>query len=82
MKEGAMPAITDYGLAKLLDDIPCSTSGEGTMNYRAPELLKHPAQRRSKASDVYALAGVLYAVSINCLTEFLFTYISLDAHLS
>jgi serine/threonine protein kinase len=62
MKEGDIPKITDYGLAKLLDSVPCSTSGDGTMNYRAPELL-NPAHRRSKASDIYALAGVCYAVS-------------------
>lgn len=47
-----------------MDEISSSTSGDGTINYRAPELLQIPPQRRSKASDVYALAGILYAVSI------------------
>jgi len=66
MRDGAIPKITDYGLAKLLDSVPCSTSGEGTMNYRAPELLKPTPDgqpgRRSKASDIYALAGICYAM--------------------
>ena len=67
MKEGAIPAITDYGLAKMMDEISCSTSGDGTLNYRAPELLRIPPQSRSKASDIYALGGILYAVSTSYL---------------
>lgn len=63
MRDAFSPAIIDYGLAKLQDDLPCSTSGQGTSNYRAAELISIPPSRRTKASDIWALAGVCYAVS-------------------
>jgi hypothetical protein len=62
-----VPKITDFGLAKKLDDATGLTATGvvlGTPSYMAPEQASGQAKQVSPAADVYALGGILYA----CLT--------------
>lgn len=65
------PKITDFGLAKLLDtelnedSIPFLTETDtilGTANYMAPEQAEGRSADISRATDVYALGAILYAL--------------------
>ncbi len=57
-----VPKITDFGLAKRLDDCGRTQSGgiKGTPCYMAPEQIQGPAQAIGPAVDVYALGVILY----------------------
>src|SRR5262249_21537879 len=58
-----VPKITDFGLAKLLDDIPGPTqSGDvlGTPSYMAPEQTEGKPGATGPATDVYGLGAILY----------------------
>ncbi len=58
-----VPKITDFGLAKCLDDEPGQTRSTailGTPNYMAPEQASGDSKRVGPATDVYALGGILY----------------------
>jgi serine/threonine protein kinase/WD40 repeat protein len=62
-----VPKITDFGLAKKLDDTTGLTATGvvlGTPSYMAPEQASGQAKQVGPAADVYALGAVLYA----CLT--------------
>jgi serine/threonine-protein kinase len=57
------PRVTDFGLAKCLEDAtPLTLSGEilGTPSYMAPEQAAGQAHRIEPRSDVYALGAILY----------------------
>jgi serine/threonine-protein kinase len=57
------PKITDFGLAKLLDDDAGPTRSEtllGTPSYMAPELAAGETTRAGPAADVYSLGAILY----------------------
>ncbi len=57
------PKITDFGLARLLDDEAALTlTGEalGTPSYMAPEQATGQAANRGATVDVYALGAILY----------------------
>jgi serine/threonine-protein kinase len=57
------PRVTDFGLAKSLEDgTPLTLSGEilGTPSYMAPEQAAGQASRIGPRSDVYALGAILY----------------------
>jgi tetratricopeptide (TPR) repeat protein len=59
----SMPKITDFGLAKRLDDESGQTaSGDilGTPSYMAPEQAAGKAAAVGPAADVYALGAILY----------------------
>jgi tetratricopeptide (TPR) repeat protein/tRNA A-37 threonylcarbamoyl transferase component Bud32 len=59
--------ITDFGLAKQLDDDSTKTESDaiiGTPNYMAPEQASSRAREIGPLSDVYALGAILY----ECLT--------------
>jgi serine/threonine-protein kinase len=60
------PKITDFGLAKKLDEAGQTTSGAvvGTPSYMAPEQAAGNLPAIGPASDVYALGAILY----ECLT--------------
>src|SRR6202007_462749 len=61
------PKITDFGLAKKLDDTAGQTqSGDivGTPSYMAPEQAGGKSKEIGPAADVYALGAILY----ECLT--------------
>ena len=61
--EGSVRAvITDFGLAKmtLAGDVHTTSSGGGTLDYMAPELLL--GERGSIASDIYALGVLLHVM--------------------
>jgi tetratricopeptide (TPR) repeat protein/tRNA A-37 threonylcarbamoyl transferase component Bud32 len=60
------PKITDFGLAKKLDEAGCTQAGAimGTPSYMAPEQARGDPKRVGPAADVYALGAVLY----ECLT--------------
>jgi serine/threonine-protein kinase len=61
------PTVTDFGLAKLLDDaaeLTASQATVGTVGYMAPEQAAGRASDISRRTDVYALGVVLY----ECLT--------------
>jgi len=51
--------VADFGLAKVLDDVPLSHTGSmvGTLRYMAPEQLNGQAEARS---DIYSLGLTLY----------------------
>jgi WD40 repeat protein len=62
-----VPKITDFGLAKCLDeDLPSTQSGAvlGTPSYMAPEQAAGRTEEVGAAADIYALGAVLY----ECLT--------------
>lgn len=60
------PKITDFGLAKKLDDAGQTHSGAvmGTPSYMAPEQAAGRTQQIGPSADIYALGAILY----ECLT--------------
>ena len=72
---GSAAMLTDFGSARLLEDLaatvpelPLSTLGTlergGTPRWRAPELFGRRAQRPSPASDVYSFGVLMYEVGV------------------
>jgi WD40 repeat protein len=64
---GTIPKITDFGLAKKLDDSTGPTqSGDvlGTPSYMAPEQALGHAHAVGPPSDIYALGAILYEVLV------------------
>jgi hypothetical protein len=61
-----LPKITDFGLARNLDEAGQTQTGSimGTPSYMAPEQAEGRAQAIGPAADVYALGAILY----ECLT--------------
>jgi serine/threonine-protein kinase len=61
-----IPKITDFGLARKLDDPGLTQSGAivGTPSYMAPEQARGQSKAVGPAADIYALGAVLY----ECLT--------------
>ena len=57
--EAGEPYLTDFGLAKLTDDVDLTESGDfiGTLRYASPEQLQGRCDERS---DVYSLGATLY----------------------
>jgi WD40 repeat protein/tRNA A-37 threonylcarbamoyl transferase component Bud32 len=56
------PKITDFGLAKLLDQPDCTETGRilGTPGYMAPEQARGQSKAVGPAADIYALGAILY----------------------
>jgi serine/threonine protein kinase/WD40 repeat protein/tetratricopeptide (TPR) repeat protein len=56
------PKITDFGLAKRLDEVGQTQTGQvlGTPSYMAPEQARGQHRAISPATDVYALGAILY----------------------
>jgi WD40 repeat protein len=61
-----VPKVTDFGLAKRLDEVGQTPSGAvmGTPSYMAPEQAGGNSQQVGPLADVYALGAILY----ECLT--------------
>ena len=62
MKDGKIPMVTDFGLAKLVDSDTALTQDDtamGTMNYMAPEQFRDAASV-TVAADIYSLGTMLY----------------------
>src|SRR5471030_436405 len=66
LTEAGVPKITDFGLAKKLDEAGQTHSGAimGTPSYMAPEQAAGKSEVIGPAADVYALGALLY----ECLT--------------
>ena len=67
LTEDGTPKITDFGLAKKLDDLGGSTNADvivGTPSYMAPEQACGESILAGPATDVYSLGAILY----ECLT--------------
>jgi WD40 repeat protein len=62
LAEDGTPKITDFGLAKKLDDAGQTLSGAivGTPSYMAPEQATGKGKEVGPAADVYALGAILY----------------------
>ncbi len=60
--ENGVPKITDFGLAKKLDEAGQTQSGAimGTPSYMAPEQAKGQTKEIGPAADVYSLGAMLY----------------------
>jgi tRNA A-37 threonylcarbamoyl transferase component Bud32 len=60
--EDGTPKITDFGLAKKLDDVGQTQSGAimGTPSYMAPEQAGGAGKHLGAAADIYALGAILY----------------------
>jgi serine/threonine-protein kinase len=64
-----VPKVTDFGLAKHLDDDSGGTlSGAilGTPSYMAPEQAAGQTKEIGPLSDVYALGAILYEILTGC----------------
>src|SRR5207247_3313396 len=63
---GGRPKVTDFGLARKLDEAGQTASGAilGTPSYMAPEQAAGNGREVGPACDVYALGAILY----ECLT--------------
>ena len=62
MKDGTVPMVTDFGLAKLVDSDTALTQDDtamGTMSYMAPEQFRDAASVTISA-DIYSLGSMLY----------------------
>jgi eukaryotic-like serine/threonine-protein kinase len=61
LKNGT-PKITDFGLAKKLDDVGQTQSGAimGTPSYMAPEQAGGETKKMGPPADIYALGAILY----------------------
>jgi formylglycine-generating enzyme required for sulfatase activity/tRNA A-37 threonylcarbamoyl transferase component Bud32 len=66
LAEGGAPKVTDFGLAKKLDEAGQTATGAvmGTPSYMAPEQAEARKGQLGPLADVYALGAVLY----ECLT--------------
>src|SRR5262249_36161388 len=66
LAEDGTPKVTDFGLAKKLDEAGQTHSGAivGTPSYMAPEQAQGKSKEIGPACDVYALGAILY----ECLT--------------
>jgi len=66
LQKGIVPKITDFGLAKKLDEASQTASGAvmGTPSYMAPEQACGDTKMFGPHTDVYALGAILY----QCLT--------------
>jgi tetratricopeptide (TPR) repeat protein len=62
LTEDGTPKITDFGLAKKLDEIGRTSTGSilGTPSYMAPEQAGGQSKEIGPAVDVYALGAILY----------------------
>ncbi len=62
LTEDGEPKITDFGLAKQLEDPSHTQTGQllGTPHYMAPEQAAGEQQQVGPATDVYALGAILY----------------------
>jgi len=58
------PRVTDFGLAKLTDEISLSSAGErvGTLRYMSPEQIEGRREDIDRRSDVFSLGAMLYEV--------------------
>ncbi len=66
MAEDGAPKVTDFGLAKRMDEVGLTVTGAvmGTPSYMAPEQAGGKSKEIGPACDVYALGAILY----ECLT--------------
>ncbi len=66
LSEEGTPKVTDFGLAKKLDETGMTESGAvmGTPSYMAPEQALGKGKEAGRTTDVYALGAILY----ECLT--------------
>jgi WD40 repeat protein len=66
LAEDGTPKITDFGLARKVDDVRKTASGAvlGTPSYMAPEQASGKTDELGPATDVWALGAILY----ECLT--------------
>ncbi len=62
LSESGQPKITDFGLAKKLDEAGQTASGAimGTPSYMAPEQAGGKSGQLGPAADIYALGAILY----------------------
>jgi WD40 repeat protein len=62
LADDATPRITDFGLAKKLDEVGKTQTGSimGTPSYMAPEQAGGKSKELGPACDIYALGAVLY----------------------
>jgi serine/threonine-protein kinase len=65
-RDAVVPKITDFGLAKRLDEVGVTQTGMvvGTASYMAPEQAEGKNREVGVAADVYSLGAILY----ECLT--------------
>lgn len=62
LDESGAPLVTDFGLARILDESAISTTGEvlGTSGYMSPEQIKASPGEIDHRTDVFSLGVILY----------------------
>src|SRR6266581_2771521 len=63
LDENGEPMVSDFGLAKWLDqnsDLTRTLETLGTLGYIAPEQTEYPADKLTSAADIYSLGAILF----------------------
>lgn len=67
LNRDGQPMVTDFGLAKLIEDdsgLTLSTAHLGTPSYMSPEQAGDGAKKATTASDIYSLGAILYELLV------------------